>query len=131
MKRLVLASQSPRRLELLSRLGLPFVTDAPLVDESVSLPAPEAVRMLSLRKAFAASSQHPGSWIIGADTLGYLRYEDVKKIAEKGDCKGFCLACFDEKYPTKVPSSTKKNKFEQPIPQELKDEKKNKKKGEE
>lgn len=69
--------------------------------------------------------------IIGADTLGYLRYEDVKKIAENGNCKGFCLACFDEKYPTKIPSSPNKNKFEQPIPRELKDEKKNKKKGEE
>ena len=65
--------------------------------------------------------------IIGADTLGYLRYEDVEKIAEGGHCTGFCLACFDEKYPTKAPTG-KKNIFEQPIP----DEKKNKnKKGDE
>ena len=69
--------------------------------------------------------------IIGADTLGYLRYEDVKEIAAGGRCTGFCLACFDEKYPTNVPVGSRKNKFEQPIPQELKEEKKNKKKGEE
>ncbi len=68
--------------------------------------------------------------IIGADTLGYLRYEDVEKIAEGGSCTGFCLACFDENYPTRIPTG-RKNRFEQPIPQELKDEKKNKKKGEE
>ncbi len=85
LKRLVLASQSPRRLELLSRLGLPFVTDAPLVDESVSLPAPEAVRMLSLRKAFAASSQHPGSWIIGADTLVSLDNRSLGKPQDEAE----------------------------------------------
>ncbi len=54
--------------------------------------------------------------IIDADSVGYLPYEDVTKIAECGDCKGFCLACFDGKYPTKVPSGEKKsNKFEQKI----------------
>ena len=65
--------------------------------------------------------------IIGADTLGYLRYEDVEKIAEGGTCKGFCLACFDENYPTKVPKCSG-NKFEQPIPEEIKNKSK---KGEE
>ena len=52
--------------------------------------------------------------IIGADSLGYLGYEDVKKIAEGGHCTGFCYACFDEKYPTPAPKESK-NKFEQPI----------------
>ena len=62
--------------------------------------------------------------IIGADSLGYLRFEDVEKIAEGSHCGGFCVACFNEKYPTRIPVGNK-NKFEQPIPQELKDEKKN------
>lgn len=61
--------------------------------------------------------------IIGADTLGYLRYEDVEKIAEGGTCTGFCLACFDEKYPTDTPIG-RKNKFEQPIPEDVKNKKK-------
>ena len=34
---------------------------------------------------------------IGADSLAYLSYESLLKI---GDRKDFCLACFDEKYPT-------------------------------
>ena len=34
---------------------------------------------------------------IGADSLAYLSYENLLKI---GDRKDFCLACFDEKYPT-------------------------------
>ena len=39
------------------------------MDESCSLPAPEAVQLLSLRKASAASELHPGCFILGADTL--------------------------------------------------------------
>lgn len=39
----------------------------------------------------------------GADTLGYLRLEDVTKLGEGGSCKGYCTACFDGNYPTKTP----------------------------
>ncbi len=41
--------------------------------------------------------------IIGADSLGYLRVEDAVKLAESGTCKGYCMACFDGKYPTEIP----------------------------
>lgn len=37
---------------------------------------------------------------IGADSLGYLKIEDLKNIIE-GDC-GYCDACFSGKYPTEV-----------------------------
>ena len=69
MNGLILASRSPRRCELLSRLGLSFETDAPDVDETCDLPAAEAVCLLSLRKASAAAALHPGCWVLGADTL--------------------------------------------------------------
>ncbi len=69
MNRLILASRSPRRSELLHRLGLSFETDDPDVDESCSLPAAEAVKVLSARKASASASAHPGCWILAADTL--------------------------------------------------------------
>ena len=69
MAGLILASRSPRRCELLSRLDLSFETDAPDVDEKCSLAAPEAVQELSFRKASAAAGFHPGCWILGADTL--------------------------------------------------------------
>ena len=39
----------------------------------------------------------------GADSLGYLRLEDVTKLGSSGSCKGYCTACFDGKYPTKPP----------------------------
>ncbi len=41
--------------------------------------------------------------IIGADSLGYLRLEDVHKLASGSSCKGYCTACFDGKYPTEIP----------------------------
>lgn len=76
---LVLASRSPRRCELLSRLGLSFETDSPDIDETVDLPAPEAVRLLSCRKAQSAAQKHPGSFILGADTLVSLQGEVLGK----------------------------------------------------
>ena len=60
--------------------------------------------------------------IIGVDSLGYLSVENVKKIADPENAKGFCVACFDGVYPTPVPEKTHKNKFEQKISERLKDE---------
>lgn len=39
----------------------------------------------------------------GADSLGYLRLEDVTKLGEGGGCRGYCTACFDGRYPTNPP----------------------------
>ena len=41
--------------------------------------------------------------IIGADSLAFLRLEDVTKLGEGGTCSGYCTACFDGKYPTEAP----------------------------
>lgn len=51
---------------------------------------------------------------IGADSLGYLSVEGVKKIAEGADC-GFCVGCFTGNYPVKVPKEMPKDKFESKI----------------
>jgi len=69
--KLVLASTSPYRRELLGRLGLPFVTASPLTDES-QLPgeAPTATALrLSEAKARAVAAQHPDALIIGSDQV--------------------------------------------------------------
>ena len=47
--------------------------------------------------------------IIGADSLGYLPVESLHCLVGSG---GFCSACFDGNYPTKVPSDTRKDRFE-------------------
>lgn len=51
---------------------------------------------------------------IGADSLGYLSIEGVKKIAGNAKCN-FCTGCFTGDYPVKVPKEMPKDKFERKI----------------
>jgi len=73
-QRLVLASTSRYRRELLERLRVPFDTRAPGVDES-PLPG-ETSRQLALRlaaaKAEAVAAREPDAWIIGSDQVAEL-----------------------------------------------------------
>ena len=52
--------------------------------------------------------------IIGVDSLGYLSLENAMRLAGD-DVKGFCTACFGGGYPTEVPKSREKDKFQQKI----------------
>ena len=52
--------------------------------------------------------------ITGADSLAFLRLEDVTKLGESGTCKGYCTACFDGNYPTKQPVKFD-NKYERKL----------------
>ena len=68
---LVLASTSPYRKMLLERLGIPFETCSPDVDES-ALPGEQPdqlVERLALAKANAVAEQLPASVVIGSDQL--------------------------------------------------------------
>lgn len=51
--------------------------------------------------------------IIGADSVGYLDIEKASLLTG-GDGNGFCMACFDGKYPTKIPEKADKSRFERP-----------------
>ncbi len=70
-QKLVLASTSPYRRELLSRLGLPFEVSNPLTDETpVPGETPEAMaRRLSEAKARAVIKDFPDALIIGSDQV--------------------------------------------------------------
>lgn len=70
--RIILASNSPRRKELLGQMGITdFKVSAPNVDESVEegLSPAQIVEKLSLRKARAAKKAGPRDIIIAADTV--------------------------------------------------------------
>ena len=69
MEKLILASCSPRRSELLTLAGIPFDAVSPDVDETCGLSAGEAVAVLSARKAEAVGAQFPGRFVLAADTL--------------------------------------------------------------
>lgn len=49
--------------------------------------------------------------MIGADSLGFLSIDSVKKLTENGD-NGFCTACFSGEYPIDIPECNHKSKYE-------------------
>src|SRR5207244_6483615 len=70
---LVLASTSPRRYQILSLLGLPFLMVPPAYQEvgarhAVPLPAQEALEQ-ARQKAACLVSRFPDAVILGSDTL--------------------------------------------------------------
>jgi len=79
--RLVLASTSRYRRELLSRLGLPFEVAAPEVDETPQPgEAPDATALrLAEAKARAVAERFPDSLIIGSDQVLLLDGEQLGK----------------------------------------------------
>ncbi len=84
MTRLVLASTSRYRKELLERLRLPFAVHAPDVDET-PLPgeaAPALAVRLALAKADAIASVEPGAIVIGSDQVAEL---DGATLGKPGD----------------------------------------------
>lgn len=71
MKKLILASSSPRRAELLKQIGLDFEIRAGNVDETPlpGLSPPELVRCLAKKKAAAVARQLNDGIVIAADTV--------------------------------------------------------------
>ncbi len=72
MPKLVLASASPRRRDLLAQIGIvPDAVDPADLDETPrprELPGPHAAR-LAVEKAQAVAGRHPGACVLGADTV--------------------------------------------------------------
>ncbi len=67
---LILASASPRRRELLARLGVPFEIVHPHVDEGSPAGRPERIaRRLATAKARAVSKKRPDATVLAADTV--------------------------------------------------------------
>jgi septum formation protein len=73
-KRLILASASPRRYELLKQVGLDFeVIPSRVIEEYFQTETPqEHVLRLAEAKAKDIASRYPGRWVIAADTIVYI-----------------------------------------------------------
>jgi septum formation protein len=85
--RLVLASASPRRQELLRNAGIAFETCPANIQESPlpgELPQAHAER-LAREKAQAVSIQRPHDFILGADTIVVIENEILGKPREEQD----------------------------------------------
>jgi len=90
--RLVLASASPRRLDLLARLGIvPDAIDPAELDETPHKgeePLPHA-RRLAAGKAALVAARHPGALVLGADTVVAVG----RRILPKADDVDTARAC--------------------------------------
>lgn len=113
MKKIILASSSPRRRELLTTAGLEFEIIVREVDESIpegTLPV-DAARMTAKKKALAVAKDYAGCIVIGADTIVVAGDKILGKPADKADaCRmlrmlsgvehevitGVCIVCGNE-----------------------------------
>lgn len=85
--RLILASGSPRRQELLAKMGYTFEIIKPDVDEHMEGPARDVVRALSRRKAEAAARDVHSGVIIASDTLVSLDGAALGKPEDEADAR--------------------------------------------
>ena len=113
MKKIILASASPRRKELLATAGVEFEICVSDADESIpegTLPA-DAAKMTATKKALAVAESHKNDIVIGADTIVVAGGRILGKPVDKADAEamltmlsgkehevitGVCLACSDE-----------------------------------
>ena len=90
--KIILASASPRRAEILRNAAIPFETQITLVDESIlpgELPG-EYVRRLALEKARAAAEVRPDrneNLFVGADTTVVMANEILGKPESDEDAR--------------------------------------------
>ncbi len=83
--KLILASSSPYRKELLSRYGKPFITESPDIDEAElegETIATTAVR-LAIEKATIIAKKHPGAIVIGSDQIAEVMGTRLNKPGNK------------------------------------------------
>lgn len=86
---ILLASQSPRRKQLLEQLGIPFTVQASAADESIGdCPPEEMVGELAARKARDVAAMVGGpAWVLGVDTVVVHREEVFGKPRDREDAR--------------------------------------------
>ncbi|HCG34781.1 MAG TPA: septum formation inhibitor Maf [Clostridiales bacterium] len=94
MEKLILASGSPRRFQLLTQASIPFEAFPADVDESYdrSLSPADVVQVLSQRKAKIVASQFPRRVILAADTVVALQNKILEKPHTAENAKRMLLS---------------------------------------
>jgi len=85
----ILASASPRRIELLRLLGLDFTVMPSGADETFrrgESPPAHTLR-LSVEKAGSIAAAHPKSWVLGADTIVVIDGDVLGKPADPEEAR--------------------------------------------
>jgi septum formation protein len=87
--RFILASASPRRIELLRLMGLDFEVMPSDIDETIhrgETPREHVLR-LSEEKALAIARRHTDAWVLGADTIVIIEGEILGKPGSPPEAK--------------------------------------------
>src|SRR3954465_3555908 len=87
--RLILASASPRRRELLAQLGVPFevvVADVTEHEEASTDPRPMVAATPAL-KADGVAGRHRGAFILGADTPVFIDGQALNKPRDGAEAR--------------------------------------------
>lgn len=87
MQRIILASASPRRKELLSLLNQPFEIITADIDETMNPDNNliDEIESLSFKKALAVFKDHKDAVVIGSDTMVALNNQRLGKPKDKAD----------------------------------------------
>ena len=84
--KLILASGSARRRELMELMGYDFEVIPANANEDIPPAAPDVfVQRLALEKARAIHAAHPGACVVGCDTIVWLDGEIIGKPADEAD----------------------------------------------
>ncbi|MDH4185794.1 MAG: Maf family protein [Nitrospira sp.] len=104
--RLILASTSPRRRELLSLLGVPFSVVGPVFEERLEAgrSAIAQVEDFAQGKAQSVAERDPEALVLGSDTVIALDHEVLGKPDDLADARSMlrCLAGRDHRVHTAV-----------------------------
>lgn len=89
MKKIILASSSPRRKELLTTAGIEFEIHVKEVDEFVpdGTPPAEAAKMTAAKKAAAVAEDYADCVVIGADTIVVANGKILGKPKDEADAE--------------------------------------------
>jgi septum formation protein len=99
-ERLILASSSPRRRELLGACGLKFDILNPAMDETLveGEHASQMVMRLALGKARRISYDHPSAWVLGADTSVVADGNILGKPADTEEARNMLRSLSDREH---------------------------------
>lgn len=88
MKKMILASKSPRRKEILAQLGFQLQIESKDVEEiSDKIDIVEQIEEISLKKVMAVAAENPKEFVVGADTVVVIDGKVLGKPKDKEDAK--------------------------------------------
>ncbi len=87
--RIILASTSPRRRELLEREGIDFIIDASSIEETLdeTLSLEDKLQRLAIDKATPIHQKHPFDIVIAADTIVYFQGQIIGKAKDENEAR--------------------------------------------